>query len=113
MTASQQKLLLVIPIGVQDDLLQVVESEEWYTVIDLFRKTGTSYNRDWNGKHVLDQDEIPWKVSQEELASLKQAKGDVVVITDGKYNLAESLTTYQDTDGSVYVMEHDLEGFFD
>lgn len=113
MAQPQKKLLLVIPIGVQDDLLSVVESEGWYTMADLFRKTRTSYNRDWNGKNVLDQDEIPWKVSDEELTSLTQAKGDVVVISDGKYRLGEHLTLYRDTDGSTYVMEEDLQGLFD
>jgi len=111
MAQLQKKLLLVIPVGVQDDLLPVVESEGWHTVKDLFKKTSTSYNRDWNGKYVLDQDEIPWKVSNEELLSLTPAEGDVVVISDAKYHLAEKLTLYKDTDGSVYVMEDDLEGF--
>ncbi len=111
MAQWQKKLLLVIPVGVQDDLLPVVESEGWHTIKDLFKKTGTSYNRDWNGKYVLDQDEIPWKVSNEELLSLIPAEGDVVVISDGKYHLAEKLTLYKDTDGSVYAMEDDLESF--
>jgi hypothetical protein len=110
MARSQKKLLLVIPVGVQDDLLPVVESEGWHTVKDLFKKTGTSYNRDWNGKYVLDQDEIPWKASDEELLSLISAAGDVVVISDGEYHLAENLTLFKDTDGSVYVTEDDLEG---
>lgn len=111
MARLQKKLLLLIPVGEQDDLLPVVESEGWHTVKDLFKKTGTSYNRDWNGKYVLDQDEIPWKVSNEELLSLIPAEGDVVVISDGKYHLAGTLTLYKDTDGSVYVMEDDLEDF--
>ncbi|MDQ7784789.1 MAG: hypothetical protein RDU20_18040 [Desulfomonilaceae bacterium] len=112
MARLQKKLLLVIPVEVQDDLLPVVESEGWHTVKDLFRKTDTSYNRDWNGKYVLDQDEIPWKVSNEELLCLTPAQGDVVVISDGKYHLAEKLTLFKDTDGSFYVMEDDLEGLF-
>lgn len=112
MARSEKKLLLVIPVGEQDDLLPVVESEGWHTTKDLFKKTGTSYNRDWNGKYVLDQDEIPWKVTKEELMSLTPAEGDVVVISDGKYQLAEKLALYKDTDGSVYVMETDLENFF-
>ncbi len=112
MARSEKKLLLVIPVGEQDDLLPVVESEGWHTTKDLFKKTGTSYNRDWNGKYVLDQDEIPWKVSNEELMSLTPDEGDVVVISDGKYHLAEKLGLFKDTDGSVYVMETDLESLF-
>ena len=104
-----KKLLLLIHIKDPDDLLPVVESEGWYTTKDLFKKTGTSYNLDWNGKYVLDQDEIPWKVTDEELNSLGTSQGSVVVISDGKYHLSEEIRLFTDTDGSVYAMEGDLE----
>ncbi len=113
MSAPETTLLLVIPIREQDDLLPVVESEGWYTVIDLFKKTGTSYNTHWNGNYVVDQDEIPWKASQEELNSLAQITGRVVVLSGATYNISESLNLYADSDGSVYVREGDLGGFFD
>jgi hypothetical protein len=108
-----KKLLLVLPVHSQEDLLPVVESEEWHTVKDLFRKTGTSYNADWNGNYVLDQDEIPWKATDEELNALGKSKGRVVVILDGKYNLSEKIDLYTDSDGSVYASEEDLEAFFE
>lgn len=106
---SVKKLLLLIYVDVQDDLLPVVESEGWHTIKDLFRKTGTSYNQDWNGKYVLDQDEIPWKASDEELEALTTFTDRVVVLSDGKYLISEELTLYRDTDGSVYALESDLE----
>ena len=107
-----KKLLLVIPVRSQEDLLPVVESEEWHTVRDLFRKTDTSYNSDWNGNYVLDQDEIPWKATEDELNALLKSKGRVVVIVDGKYNISEKVDLYTDSDGSVYASEEDLETFF-
>ena len=63
-TQPAKKLLLLIHVDVQDDLLPVVESEGWHTIKDLFRKTETSYNQHWNGKSVLDQDEIPFLQSE-------------------------------------------------
>lgn len=112
MAETQKKLLLVIPVETQDDLIPVVESEGWHTVRDLFKKTGTSYNLDWNGKYVLDQDEIPWKVSDADLDSLKRSSGQVVVLSGATYTVTEKVTLFADTDGSVYVLEKDLEGFF-
>jgi hypothetical protein len=106
---TTRRLLLLIHVRIQDDLLQVVESEGWHTVKDLFRKTGTSYNVHWNGKYVLDQDEIPWKVTEEELGALERSRGRVVVLSDGKYRISGDVTLYRDTDGSVYAMEPDLE----
>jgi hypothetical protein len=107
------KLLLVIPIRNPEDLLPVVESEGWHTVKDLFRKTNTSYNSHWNGNYVLDQDEIPWKASPEEIDALQQSKGRVVVLSGTKYAISDKITLFSDTDGSVYVQEEDLEQFFD
>lgn len=107
-----KKLLLVIPVRTQEDLLPVVESEGWHTVKDLFRKTSTSYNTHWNGNYVLDQDEIPWKATREELDALQKLKGKVVVLSGTKYNISEKITLYSDTDGSVYVEEENLEEFF-
>jgi hypothetical protein len=105
------KLLMLIRVENQDDLLPVVESEGWHTVQDLFRKTGTLYNRDWNGKFVLDQDERPWKATDEELASLNRLQGKVVVISEGKYHISTQVPVYKDRDGSVYVAEADLSRF--
>lgn len=113
MSASETSLLLVIPIREQDDLLPVVESEGWYTVKDLFKKTGTSYNTHWNGNYVVDQDEIPWKATEEELNSLAKISGRVIVLSGATFNISESLPLFADSDGSVYVRERDLEGFFD
>lgn len=107
------KLLLVIPIREQADLEPVVESEGWYTIKDLFKKTSTSFNTDWNGNFVLDQDEIPWKATQDEVQSLKQTTGKVIVINDGKYFISDSLTLLKDTDGSVYVLEDNIQNLID
>jgi hypothetical protein len=104
-----KKLLLLIPIQVQDDLLPVVESEGWHTVKDLFRKTNTSYNTHWNGNYVLDQDEIPWKASEEEIACLEKSRGRVVVLSEGKYLLSDEITFLTDRDGSVYALEEELQ----
>lgn len=112
MKETVKKLLLVIPIRTQEDLLPVVESEGWQTIKDLFKKTGTSYNTNWNGNYVLDQDEIPWKATQDELNSLQKTKGKVVVLSGAKYNISEKIELFSDTDGSVYVQEEDLEEFF-
>jgi len=108
-----KKLLLVIPVRTQEDLLPVVESEGWHTVKDLFKKTDTSYNTNWNGNYVLDQDEIPWKATEEELNALHMSKGRVVVLMDGKYNISEKIDLYNDSDGSVYVLEGNVESFFE
>ncbi len=113
MKDPEKKLLLVIPVRVQDDLLPVVESEGWHTVRDLFKKTDTSYNTHWNGNYVLDQDEIPWKAGKEELKALERSKGQVVVLSGGKYNISGSVTLYTDKDGSVYVLEEDLGTLLD
>jgi hypothetical protein len=109
MSESTTKLLLVIPIRVQEDLDAVVQSEDWHTVKDLFKKTGTSYNTHWNGNYVLDQDEIPWKVSPEEIAALTESEGRVIVVSEGKYGITGSIPLYSDRDGSVYVLEKDVE----
>lgn len=108
-----KKLLLVIPVRTQEDLLPVVESEGWHTVKDLFKKTDTSYNTNWNGNYVLDQDEIPWNATEEELSALQKSKGRVVVLMDGKYNISEKIDLYNDSDGSVYVLEGKVERFFE
>jgi hypothetical protein len=113
MKESIKKLLLVIPIREQDDLMQVVESEGWNTVKDLFRKTGTSYNTHWNGNFVLDQDEIPWKASPEEINALETTKGKVVVLSGTKYAITRKISLYADSDGSVYAVEEDLADFFE
>jgi hypothetical protein len=104
-----RKLLLVIPIRIQDDLAPVVESEGWHTIKDLFKKTGTSYNTHWNGNYVLDQDEIPWKATPEEIDLLERIDGKVVVLNGTKYNVSEALMLFKDTDDSVYVLEDDIE----
>lgn len=113
MKQELKKLLLLIPIRVQDDLLPVVESEGWHTVKDLFRKTNTSYNTHWNGNYVLDQDEIPWKASQEEIEALQKSEGKVIVLSDGKYYISEQTTLYKDRDGSVYVLEGDVQALLE
>lgn len=113
MKEAEKKLLLVIPVRVQQDLLPVVESEGWHTIADLFKKTSTSYNTHWNGNYVLDQDEIPWKASKEELKSLEKSKGLVVVLSEGKYNISDSVTLYTDKDGSVYVLEDDISSLLE
>jgi len=109
MKETPTKLLLVIPIRQHDDLEPVVESEGWYTVKDLFSKTQTSFNTHWNGNYVLDQDEIPWKASQEEVESLQKSNGKVIVLADGKYHISDATTLFNDTDGSVYVQEEDIK----
>ena len=108
-----KKLLLVVPIRTSDDLMPIVVSEGWHTTRDLFKKTDTTYNTHWNGNYVLDQDEIPWKASSEEVNSLKRMSGRVIVIVESKYNISDSITLYADTDGSVYVDEEDVEKFFE
>jgi len=113
MKEAVKKLLLVIPIRLEDDLIPVVESEGRHTVKDLLRKTNTSYNSDWNGNYVVDQDEIPWKATKQELDSLEKSKGRVVVLSGPKYHISEKITLFTDRDGSAYVYENDLEGFFD
>lgn len=108
MKLPTQKLLLVIPIRGQEDLMPVVESEGWHTAKDLFRKTGTSYNTHWNGNYVLDQDEIPWKATREEIQTLEKSKGRVVVLYEMKYNITDKINLYTDKDGSVYALEDNL-----
>ncbi|HMK37181.1 MAG TPA: hypothetical protein VK463_19060 [Desulfomonilaceae bacterium] len=108
-----KKLLLVIPIRVQEDLTPVLESEGWHTIKDLFRKTGTSYNTHWNGNYVLDQDEIPWKATPEEVDALEKTKGCVVVLNETKYQITEKVILYADKDGSVYVVEEDVASFLE
>jgi hypothetical protein len=113
MAESTNKLLLVIPIREQEDLLPVAKAQEWATVKDLFKKTSTSYNTHWNGKYVVDLDEIPWKATKEELDSLEKSHGKVIVLSEGNYHVSEKLNLYNDTDGSVYVLEKDVEQLFD
>jgi hypothetical protein len=108
-----KKLLLVIPIRVQEDLSPVVESEGWHTAKDLFKKTSTSYNTHWNGNYVLDQDEIPWKATPEEVDALEKIKGRVVVLNEAKYNITDKVILYADKDGSVYVVEDDVTSFLE
>ncbi len=108
-----KKLLLVIPIRIQDDLKPVLESEGWHTAKDLFRKTSTSYNTHWNGNYVLDQDEIPWKATPQEIEALEKTKGRVVVLNETKYNITEKVPLYMDKDGSVYVVEEDVTSFLE
>lgn len=107
MAEKFKKLLLVIPVRLQDDLLSVVESEGWYTLQDLFKKTATSYNLHWNGNYVLDQDEIPWKASIEEVNSLEVIKGRVIVLNDGKYQITDKISLFNDKD-TFYALEEDL-----
>jgi hypothetical protein len=107
MPEKVKKLLLVIPVRLQEDLLSVVESEGWHTVQDLFKKTATSFNMHWNGNYVLDQDEIPWKASLEEINSLEVTKGQVIVLDDGKYRITEKISLFNDKD-SVYALEDDI-----
>ncbi len=111
MNQSGHRLLLVIPIRGQADLKPVLESEGWHTVHDLLRKTSTLYNRHWNGKHVLDQDERPWNASDEEFGSLKRFTGQIVVLVEGKYNVSRAVSLYRDRDGSTYALEDDLRHF--
>jgi hypothetical protein len=61
----------------------------------------------WNGNYVLDQDEIPWKASLEEINSLEMTKGRVVVLDDGKYHITDKIPLFNDKD-SVYALEDDL-----
>jgi hypothetical protein len=107
MAEKVKKLLLVIPVRLEKDLMSVVESEGWHTLQDLYKKTATSYNMHWNGNYVLDQDEIPWKASLEEINSLEMTKGRVVVLDDGKYHITDKITLFNDKD-SVYALEDDL-----
>ncbi len=109
MPETIKKLLLVIPIRLHEDLTPIIESEEIATIQDLLRKTSTSYNTHWNGNYVLDQEEIPWKATEEELSSLQRISGKVVVLSDMKYFVSQALTLMADTDGSVYVLEDDIE----
>jgi hypothetical protein len=37
----------------------------------------------------------------------------VVVLSGAKYHISEKITLFTDRDGSAYVYENDLEGFFD
>ncbi|MGC8603325.1 MAG: hypothetical protein ACP5VS_06535 [Desulfomonilaceae bacterium] len=111
MTQKEIKLLLVVPISRQEDLDFVVEAEEWHTVQDIFKKTGTSFLRDWNGNYVLDLDEIPWKATNEELHSLKVIEGKVITIIESKYNISKAVKLFKDK-GSIYVMETDVADLF-
>ena len=107
-----KKLLLVIPVRTQEDLLPVVESEGWHTVKDLF-KNGHFLQYQLERKLRPGPDEIPWKATEEELKALNKARGRVVVIMDGKYNISEKIDLYTDSDGSVYVLEGNVERFFE
>jgi hypothetical protein len=109
MPATTNKLLLVNMIQSQEDLMPIVEASGWYTAIDLFRKTGTSYNTHWNGKYVLDLDEKPWNASDEEIASLGKTKATVVVLFDTNYQISEEIGIYVDSDDSAYCLADDVE----
>lgn len=108
MAEKVKKLLLVIPVRLEKNIMSVVESEGWHTLQDLYKKTATSYNMHWNGNYVLDQDEIPWKASLEEINSLEMTKGRVIVLDDGKYHITDKITLLNDKD-SVYALEDDLK----
>ena len=111
MSENQKKLLLVIHIQTQEDLLPIIEGEGWHTAKDLFRKTGTLFNRDWNGKYALDLDEKPWFVSEQEFAELKVIKGRVVALVAGKRYVSDNVLLYRDRDGTPYALADDLKGF--
>jgi hypothetical protein len=111
MSEKEIKLLLVVPIGSQEDLQFVVEAEEWHTVQDVFKKTGTSFLHDWNGNYVLDLDEIPWKATPEEVGSLKVIKGKVIAVNESKYKISQPKKLYKDKE-SVYVLESDVVDLF-
>lgn len=109
MSPSSRKLLALITIEAHEDLLPVAQAEDWHTVIDLLRKTRTSFNTHWNGKHVLDLDDTPWVAGDEDLAALTHTQGDVVILFDSKYHMRENVPLYLDTDGSFYVLEDDIK----
>ncbi len=111
MSGKEIKLLLVVPITNQEDLNFVVEAEEWHTVQDIFKKTGTSFLRDWNGNYVIDLDEIPWKATLEELNALEIIEGKVITITESKYRISTPKKLYKDKQ-SVYVIETDVTDLF-
>ena len=56
---------------------------------------------------MLDQDEIPWKASIEEINSLEVIKGCVIVLNDGKYQITDKINLFNDKD-SFYALEDDL-----
>ncbi len=111
MSQKEIKLLLVVPIATQEDLKFVVEAEEWHTVQDVFKKTGTSFLRDWNGNYVLDLDEIPWKATPEEIHSLKVIEGKVIAVSESQYKISAPKKLYKDKE-SVYVLETDVADLF-
>lgn len=111
MSEKEIKLLLVVPIGSQEDLTFVVEAEEWHTVQDIFKKTGTSFLRDWNGNYVVDLDEIPWKATPEEVGSLKVIEGKVIAVNESKYKISQPKKLYKDKE-SFYVLESDVVDLF-
>ena len=108
MSRKEIKLLLVVPINSQQDLQFVVEAEEWHLVQDIFKKTGTSFLRDWNGNYVLDLDEIPWRASPEELEALQIIEGRVIAVIGSKYGISEIIRLYKDKE-SVYALENDVK----
>ena len=69
------------------------------------------YSLEWELRS--DQDEIPWKASAEEVDSLKQSSGRVIVVLESKYHISDSITLYTDKDGSIYVDEEDVQSFFE
>ncbi|MBM4325645.1 MAG: hypothetical protein FJ118_00660 [Deltaproteobacteria bacterium] len=111
MRENKKKLLLVIHIQTQEDLLPIIEGEGWYTARDLFKKTSTLFNRDWNGKYALDLDEKPWFVSEREFAELKVIKGRVVTLVAGKRHVSDNVLLYRDRDGTSYALAEDLKEF--
>ncbi|MDQ1238470.1 MAG: hypothetical protein QG577_655 [Thermodesulfobacteriota bacterium] len=113
MKQAVKKLLLVLPLRQETDLPAVAEAEGWQDMNEFFKKTRTSYATHWHGNYVLDQDEIPWKASKEEIAALERVRGRVIVLAGWKYNISDTLTLYVDKDGSVYAVEDDVESFFE
>lgn len=111
MSQKEIKLLLVVPIATQEDLNFVVEAEEWHTVQDIFKKTGTSFLRDWSGNYVLDLDEIPWKATPEEIQSLKVIEGKVIAVSASQYKISTPKKLYKDKE-SVYALETDVSDLF-
>jgi|UniRef100_A0A7C4ARQ0 hypothetical protein len=112
MKQSPKKLLLVLPLRQEADLIAVAEAEGWQDIDEFFKQTHTAFETHWESNYVVDQDEIPWKATKEEIGSLERLKGRVIVLNGPRYMISDVLTLYADKDGSVYVVEEDLEGFF-
>jgi len=113
MKDAVKKLLLVLPLRQEEDLVAGAAAEGWQDMNEFYQKTRTAYAIHWSGNYVLDQDEIPWKASKEEVSALERIRGRVIVLAGWKYNISDVLTLHVDKDGSVYAVETDLEGFFE